>query len=377
MNSIGFDWGLKRDFGGVKPKDLWPLRYEQLVEFKKQHGHCDVPYNYAENRQLGIWVGNQRYKRKQNKLAPEYERLLNDLGFTWEDVERGVWDERYQELVEFKAKHGHCDVPVVYPENSKLGWFTKNMRTQRKAGALSAEKIAKLDAIGFAWVSTRKATPPQNRNGIQEPLTSSWKKSFDELVAYRTAHGDCDVPVKWKGNPQLGGWAAAQRALKKSGKLHAERERLLNEIEFDWHTSHTKEEWETRFDQLKLYKQRFGDCCVPTQWKENPQLGAWVANQRHKLKAGKLSGEKERLLTELGFVSAQRTTTPRGVNRAWSERFDELVRYKAQHGDCNVPTRWPDNRGLGVWVSNQRQLKKQGKLEPERERMLNEIGFGW
>jgi hypothetical protein len=95
------------------------------------------------------------------------------------------------------------------------------------------------------------------------------------------------------------------------------------------------------------------------------------------LKAGKLSGEKERLLAELGFASAQRTTTTRGANRAWSERFDELVQYKAKHGDCNVPARWPDNRGLGVWVSNQRQLKKQGKLEPERERMLNEIGFNW
>lgn len=377
LNSIGFDWGLTRDFGGVKPQGLWPLRYEQLVEFKKQNGHCDVPYNYAENRQLGIWVGNQRYKRKQNKLPPERERLLNDLGFTWEDVERGVWDERFQELMEFKAKHGHCDVPVVYPENSKLGWFTKNMRAQQKSGTLSAEKIAKLDAMGFAWVSTRKATPPQNRNGIQEPVTSAWRKSFDELVAYQMAHGNCDVPVKWKENPQLGGWAAAQRALKKSGKLHPERERLLNEIGFDWHTSHTKEEWETRFEQLKFYKQRFGDCCVPTQWKENPQLGAWVANQRHKLKAGKLSGDKERLLIELGFVSAQRPTTTRGVNRAWSERFNELVQYKAQHGDCNVPTRWPDNRGLGVWVSNQRQLKKQGKLDSERELMLNEIGFVW
>lgn len=185
------------------------------------------------------------------------------------------------------------------------------------------------------------------------------------------------MPVKWKENPQLGGWAAGQRALKKSGKLHPERERLLNVIGFDWRADHTKEEWETRFEQLKLYKQRFGDCCVPTQWKENPQLGAWVAKHRHLQKAGKLSGEKERLLTELGFVSAQRPTTTRGVNRAWSEWFDELVQYKATHGDCNVPTRWANNRGLGIWVSNQRQLKKQGKLDPERERLLNEIGFLW
>jgi superfamily II DNA or RNA helicase len=181
LNSIAFDWGFKRDFGGVKPKDLWPLRYEQLVEFKKQNGHCDVPYNYAENRQLGIWVGNQRYKRKQNRLPPEHERLLNELGFTWEDVEHDVWNDRYQELAEFKVKHSHCDVPMVYPENPKLGSFTKRMRAERKGGTLSAEKIAKLDAIGFAWVSMRKTTPPQIRQPMQEPVTAGWKKSYNEL----------------------------------------------------------------------------------------------------------------------------------------------------------------------------------------------------
>ena len=128
---------------------------------------------------------------------------------------------------------------------------------------------------------------------------------------------------------------------------------------------------------MKLYEQRFGDCSVPTQWKENPQLGAWVANQRHLQKVSKLSGEKERLLTELGFVWAQQRSSTRGANREWNERFDELVQYKAKHGDCKVPTRWEENRGLGVWVSNQRQLKKLGRLGSERERMLNELGFFW
>jgi len=251
------------------------------------------------------------------------------------------------------------------------------MRITRKNGTLSAEKIAKLDAIGFAWVSARKATPPQNSEAMQEPVPASWKKSFDELVAYQKAHGNSDVPVKWPENPRLGGWVSRQRTLNKSGKLHPERERLLNEIGFDWHTDHTKEEWQTRFDQLKLYKQRFGDCRVPTQWKENPQLGAWVAKHRHLQKAGKLSGDKERLLTEIGFARTQQQTTAHGVNRAWNDWFDELAQYKAKYGDCKVPTRGDENRRLGVWVSNQRQLKKQGKLEPERERMLNEIGFAW
>ncbi|HYT62020.1 MAG TPA: helicase associated domain-containing protein, partial [Haliangiales bacterium] len=75
--------GFTRDLAGIKPQELWPMRYGQLVEFKKQYGHCNVPYNYSENRQLGIWVSNQRCKRKQHKLTPEREKLLNEVGFVW------------------------------------------------------------------------------------------------------------------------------------------------------------------------------------------------------------------------------------------------------------------------------------------------------
>jgi hypothetical protein len=44
-------------------------------------------------------------------------------------------------------------------------------------------------------------------------------------------------------------------------------------------------------------------------------LGAWVSQQRHFQKAGKLSAEKERLLTEIGFARALQQSTAHGVNR--------------------------------------------------------------
>jgi superfamily II DNA or RNA helicase len=377
LDKLGIQWDRRSAQLAADPDENWTARYQQLLQFKERHGHCNVPYKWPDNPQLGGWIVRQRQWKKSGKLLPDRERRLNEIDFSWQEAERGDWEDRFQELVEFKAKHRHCDVPVVYPENSKLGSFTKNMRATRKEGTLSAEKFAKLDAIGFAWVSERKAIPPQMREAMQEPVTASWKKSYDELVAYQKAHGNCDVPVKWKENPQLGGWAAAQRSLRKSGKLHSERERMLNEIGFDWRADQNKEDWETRFGQLKDYKQRFGDCCVPVKWAENPRLGAWVSQQRHFQKGGKLSPEKERLLNEIGFARTEQPATTHGVNRAWNDWFEELVQYKAKHGDCKVPTKGNENPKLGVWVSNQRQSKKQGKLEPERERILNEIGFAW
>ena len=71
-----------------------------------------------------------------------------------------------------------------------------------------------------------------------------------------------------------------------------------------WRTQepgHVRPDRATRFEQLKAYKDRFGDCRVPAKWKENPQLGMWATHQRQHRKNGKLSPEKGQLLREIGF----------------------------------------------------------------------------
>jgi hypothetical protein len=35
-------------------------RLSELAEYRKIHGHCNVPHNYSENVKLATWVGNQR-----------------------------------------------------------------------------------------------------------------------------------------------------------------------------------------------------------------------------------------------------------------------------------------------------------------------------
>jgi hypothetical protein len=40
-----------------------------------------------------------------------------------------------------------------------------------------------------------------------------------------------------------------------------------------------------------------------------------------------------------------------------------------------VPQKYKENPTLGVWVNNQRTCFKSGKSDPERKRMLVEIGF--
>jgi hypothetical protein len=59
----------------------WDVMYEQLVEFRRSHNHCRVPYNYDDNRALGYWVGTQRRDFKKGKIDPWRKGRLDHLGF--------------------------------------------------------------------------------------------------------------------------------------------------------------------------------------------------------------------------------------------------------------------------------------------------------
>ncbi|MBM3772158.1 MAG: hypothetical protein FJW27_12940, partial [Acidimicrobiia bacterium] len=48
-------------------------------------------------------------------------------------------------------------VPKRYPENPALGMWVNNQRTAKRAGRLSEERSARLDALGFVW-DLRKRT---------------------------------------------------------------------------------------------------------------------------------------------------------------------------------------------------------------------------
>jgi hypothetical protein len=41
----------------------------------------------------------------------------------------------------------------------------------------------------------------------------------------------------------------------------------------------------------------------------------------------------------------------RRPKRNWNESFQALVDYKKQHGNCNVPNRYKEDRALGQWVT--------------------------
>jgi superfamily II DNA or RNA helicase len=357
LDALGFSWS-------GKILDLkWNGMHERLKNYHTQHGNADIPYGWKEDQKLARWVNTQRQRRKNDRITEDQVRLLDELGFTWHH-ERGSWEDRLAEVAAFVTKHGHCEIPLNHPENPKLGRFVNNTRTQWNGGQLSDDRITKLDALGFLWASSRKTIL------AADGISADWQARFEQLKAYKERFGDCSVPVKWNENPQLGTWVSNQRQERKSGTLHPERQRLLDEIGFDWRSERGKEAWATRFEQLKAYKERFGDCSVPRKWQENPLLGVWVESQRSRLKRGTFEPERQRQLDEIGFDWRSESR-----KEAWATRFEQLKAYEERFGDCRVPVKWQENPQLGGWVATQRHRLKSGILSPEKSKLLVELGF--
>jgi len=320
----------------TKRSDAWDLRYEELTDYKEKHGDCNVPQSMGG---LGEWVQRRRQDYKKGKLSKERTARLESIGYVW-DLREHSWSEYFDQLTNYKAKNGDCNVPM---SQGPLGVWANNHREMHKKGKLSDERIARLEGIGFIW-------------DLHEHW---WSERFDELTSYEAENGDCNVP---QAHGPLGEWVHNRRQDYKNGRLSNERVASLESIGFVWDLE--EHWWSERFGELTNYKDENGGCNVPT--KQGP-LGEWVVSQRQSFKKGKLPQGRVDLLESIGF-----SWYP--TDEAWMARFDELVDFKNGNGNCNVP----QSQGpLGAWVDKQRVNYKNGKLSQKRIELLESIGFEW
>ena len=68
---------------------IWLKRYDELVAYKQQNGHCNVPTRYAQNKPLGVWIMTQRHqygllcKGEPSHMTSERIATLENIGFEW------------------------------------------------------------------------------------------------------------------------------------------------------------------------------------------------------------------------------------------------------------------------------------------------------
>lgn len=291
LEEINFVWR-------TREKDVQDFErmFVRLCRYKEEHGDCNVPKNYIEDRALAGWVHRIRMSGLSRK---DWVARLTDIGFILpprEDKCPGSWDKMYQALRKFHQVHGHCNVPIKSDFCRGLGVWVKRQRNHGNTKKLSDERRVKLDLLDFTWDLT----------AVQ--MEQLWFQNFEKLKTYKAKYGHMKVPRSFQDDPQLGGWVSRNRFAGRMGNLSIERMLKLDSIGF-WDNAFTPTDkgkvvlakflWISRFKRLKAFYKDFGHCAVSRR--HDPELAYWVEHQRVRAASRLLSSQEELLLETLNF----------------------------------------------------------------------------
>lgn len=170
-----------------------------------------------------------------------------------------------------------------------------------------------LEQVNFSEVDNYGA---KSNEADDSHRSGPWHTKFVMLSKYKEVYGHCNIQPR-KGRkqdrPEKGSelfsptqydalvlWIKRQRyqyQRKQKGlpnRLTDDRVRALEEIGFVWDIR--GQSWESKFEELKEFVQKYGHADVPNIFPENPSLGLWVKYQRRQYKdnfEGKNQGRKK------------------------------------------------------------------------------------
>ena len=203
----------------------------------------------------------------------------------WDDE---LWARRFEELREFREKHGHVRVPARWRGNVPLGRWVVHQRELYRAGEIEPDRAKWLEELGMEW------SIPETH---VEELDRYMEQMLARLAAYRERYGHAGVTDE--RDHGLARWIIRQRSYRKEGTLMNYRRERMDAAGFPWEAVECR--WEEQFARLREFRERFGHPQVPVKWKEDLKLGRWVSHQRELHRTGCLPAEYRRRLEEIGF----------------------------------------------------------------------------
>ena len=107
------------------------------------------------------------------------------------------WSDKFQQLKQYKSKHGHCKVPAVYRTN-QLGRWVRYQRVLYKKTLkgldtpLTKERIELLESIGFVW-SVRLPTSKEStkeKETLEVALGNCESEQNHKPISIEASHQD-------------------------------------------------------------------------------------------------------------------------------------------------------------------------------------------
>ncbi len=378
LEAIGMVWSTSND--------LWEQNYAAATQYYLEHGDLEVPIKYEtpSGFGLGVWLGAQRAAHKAGELPQEQVERLDALGMDWTNRNDRKWMSLYDVAAAYYHEHGNLNVPSEYvtPDGVLLGkWVARQryayLNPDRSSARVTPERKALLDKLGMVW---EKYDP--------------WQERYDLALAYKTEHGDLEIPSVYKtaDGVWLGSWVSRQRQTLNSGSsaLSSERRKLLrilfkgerrpNDPAAD-HGTVREANWERNFRSAARYARKYKHLLVPASYVDSDgvRLGVWISNLRAARKnrpdSYQVTLAHIKKLNSIGMVWDAR-------DAKWGTAYQQAKAYYKAHGNLHAAANYKsDETGfcLGDWLRRMREwdTTHDPKLTPERRAMLDKIGMEW
>ena len=378
LEAIGMVWSTSND--------LWEQNYAAATQYYLEHGDLEVPIKYEtlSGFGLGVWLGAQRAAHKAGELPQEQVKRLDALGMDWTNRNDRKWMSLYDVAAAYYHEHGNLNVPSEYvtPDGVLLGkWVARQryayLNPDRSSARVTPERKALLDKLGMVW---EKYDP--------------WQERYDLALAYKTEHGDLEIPSVYKtaDGVWLGSWVSRQRQALNSGSsaLSSERRKLLRTL-FKGerrpsdpaadHGTVREANWERNFRSAARYARKYKHLLVPASYVDSDgvRLGVWISNLRAARKnrpdSYQVTPAHIKKLNSIGMVWDAR-------DAKWGTAYQQAKAYYKAHGNLHAAANYKsDETGfcLGDWLRRMREwdTTHDPKLTPERRAMLDKIGMEW
>ena len=378
LEAIGMVWSTSND--------LWEQNYAAATQYYLEHGDLEVPIKYEtpSGFGLGVWLGAQRAAHKAGELPQEQVERLDALGMDWTNRNDRKWMSLYDVAAAYYHEHGNLNVPSEYvtPDGVLLGkWVARQryayLNPDRSSARVTPERKALLDKLGMVW---EKYDP--------------WQERYDLALAYKTEHGDLEIPSVYKtaDGVWLGSWVSRQRQALNSGSsaLSSERRKLLRTL-FKGerrpsdpaadHGTVREANWERNFRSAARYARKYKHLLVPASYVDSDgvRLGVWISNLRAARKnrpdSYQVTPVHIKKLNSIGMVWDAR-------DAKWGTAYQQAKAYYKAHGNLHAAANYKsDETGfcLGDWLRRMREwdTTHDPKLTPERRAMLDKIGMEW
>lgn len=378
LEAIGMVWSTSND--------LWEQNYAAATQYYLEHGDLEVPIKYEtpSGFGLGVWLGAQRAAHKAGELPQEQVERLDALGMDWTNRNDRKWMSLYDVAAAYYHEHGNLNVPSEYvtPDGVLLGkWVARQryayLNPDRSSARVTPERKALLDKLGMVC---EKYDP--------------WQERYDLALAYKTEHGDLEIPSVYKtaDGVWLGSWVSRQRQALNSGSsaLSSERRKLLRTL-FKGerrpsdpaadHGTVREANWERNFRSAARYARKYKHLLVPASYVDSDgvRLGVWVSNLRAARKnrpdSYQVTPAHIKKLNSIGMVWDAR-------DAKWGTAYQQAKAYYKAHGNLHAAANYKsDETGfcLGDWLRRMREwdTTHDPKLTPERRAMLDKIGMEW